>query len=95
MQAENAFMLAVAYIAISGSLMVSYARARAESLGFSAKVGLLSRVERYGVMIIFLFFNQPGIAVIILAGFTYFTVFQRMYHVWQQARQREANLEGH
>jgi CDP-diacylglycerol--glycerol-3-phosphate 3-phosphatidyltransferase len=82
---SNTIFMAVAYLAITGSLMVSYARARAEALGYECKVGLLSRVERYAVMMFFLVLNLPHIALIILAPFTYFTLFQRMYHVWKQA----------
>ncbi|MCA9997854.1 MAG: CDP-alcohol phosphatidyltransferase family protein [Anaerolineales bacterium] len=82
----NTMMLGVSYLAITGSIMVSYARARAEALGFSCKVGLLSRVERYAVMTFFLVVNLPHIALIILAVFTYITLGQRMYHVWQQAQ---------
>ena len=79
-------MLAVAYIAITGSIMVSYSRARAEALGYDCKVGILSRVERYGVMMTFLVLDLPHIALIILAIFTYVTVAQRMFHVWKQSR---------
>jgi CDP-diacylglycerol--glycerol-3-phosphate 3-phosphatidyltransferase len=82
----NEMMLAVAYIAVTGSIMVSYTRARAEALGLNAKIGVLSRVERYAVMMFFMVLNQPHIALIILAVFTYFTAFQRMYHVWKQTR---------
>ena len=82
----NALMLAVAYLAATGSLMVSYARSRAEALGFEAKVGILSRVERYVVLIVFLALGMPQIALPILAAFTYFTFFQRMYAVWKQSR---------
>ena len=82
----NEMMLAVAYIAITGSIMVSYTRARAESLGLDAKIGVLSRVERYAVMMLFLVLNLPHVALIILAIFTYFTAFQRMFHVWKQTR---------
>ena len=85
MRQENAVMLAVAYLAITGSIMVSYARARAEALGYDCKVGIASRVERYFVMIGLLFFNLPDVALIILATATYITVGQRMYHVWLQA----------
>ncbi|HEX6387092.1 MAG TPA: CDP-alcohol phosphatidyltransferase family protein [Anaerolineae bacterium] len=83
---ENTLMLAVAYIAITGSIMVSYTRARAEALGLSAKVGVLSRVERYAVMMIFLVLNLPQIALVILAVFTYITMLQRMLHVWRQTQ---------
>jgi CDP-diacylglycerol--glycerol-3-phosphate 3-phosphatidyltransferase len=84
----NELMLAVAYVAITGSLMVSYTRARAEALGLSAKVGILSRFERYGVMMFFLVLNLPHIALFILAIFTYITAFQRMFRVWQQTDER-------
>ena len=80
-------MLAVAYLAVTGSLMVSYARSRAEALGFQAKMGVLSRVERYVVLVVFLALELPHIALAILAAFTYFTFFQRMWAVWQQSRE--------
>lgn len=82
---DNALMVAIAYLAATGSLMVSYARSRAEALGFQAKEGFLSRVERYVVLIVFLALNLPQIALPILAVFTYFTFFQRMFGVWKQA----------
>lgn len=85
MEQNNPAMLALAYITITGSLMVSYSRARAESLGLSAKVGLLSRVERYGVLTFFLFIKMPEIALILMSVLTYITVFQRMFHVWRQS----------
>ncbi|WP_420642084.1 CDP-alcohol phosphatidyltransferase family protein [Candidatus Leptofilum sp.] len=84
MNSENALMLGVTYLAITGSIMVSYARARAEALGYECKVGIASRVERYFVMITLLFFNLPDIAMIILAIATYITLGQRMFTVWRQ-----------
>jgi CDP-diacylglycerol--glycerol-3-phosphate 3-phosphatidyltransferase len=81
----NELMLAIAYIAITGSIMVSYARARAEALGYDCKVGIASRVERYAVMVTFLIFNLPEVALSILAVLTYVTVIQRMVHVWKQS----------
>jgi CDP-diacylglycerol--glycerol-3-phosphate 3-phosphatidyltransferase len=83
---NNPPMLAVAYLAVTGSLMVSYARARAEALGYQAKVGLLSRVERYVVLVVLLALGLPHVALIILATFTYVTFFQRMASVWRQSR---------
>lgn len=82
----NTWMLATAYLAITGSLMVSYARARAEALQHTAKVGVLSRVERYVVLTLALLLNLPAVALIIIAVFTYITVAQRIFHVWLQAR---------
>jgi CDP-diacylglycerol--glycerol-3-phosphate 3-phosphatidyltransferase len=77
--------LSLSYVAITGSVMVSYARARAEGLGFDCKVGIASRVERYGVLVLFLLLDMPHVALIILAIATYITVAQRMYHVWRQS----------
>ncbi|MEZ4515475.1 MAG: hypothetical protein R3C44_01095 [Chloroflexota bacterium] len=48
-----------------------------------------SVVERYVVLVVFLFLNLPEVALGILAFFTYFTFFQRMYSVWQQSRSQE------
>jgi CDP-diacylglycerol--glycerol-3-phosphate 3-phosphatidyltransferase len=81
---ENVTMMAVSYLAVTGSIMVSYARSKAESLGYNSKVGIASRVERYAAMIILLFLNMPDLLMILLAITTYFTLFQRGYHVWKQ-----------
>jgi CDP-diacylglycerol--glycerol-3-phosphate 3-phosphatidyltransferase len=86
-QQNDQWMVATAYAALTGSLMVSYVRARAEALGFQCKVGVLSRVERYIVMIVTLLLNRPEWGLIILAFFTYFTLGQRMLYVWRQAHQ--------
>ena len=82
---EKPLMAVLAYIAIAGSIMVSYTRARAEALGFEAKNGLLSRVGRYIVQIPFLLANRPMIALWILAILTNFTAFQRIWHVYRQS----------
>lgn len=83
---DNSWMLAATYVAATGSLMVSYTRARAEALAYSAKVGILSRVERYVVLTLALLIDMPAIALVVIAAFTYMTVAQRVVHVWQQAR---------
>lgn len=71
------------YATIVGSLMVSYARARAEGLGLDCKVGLLTRLERVIILTIALILNQMSIALWVLAILTNFTALQRMYHVWK------------
>jgi len=71
------------YATIVGSLMVSYARARAEGLGLDCKVGLLTRLERVVILTIALILEQVPIALWVLAVLTNFTAFQRMYHVWK------------
>lgn len=85
---ENYLEVMVTFAAASGSILVSYVKARAEGLGFTAKVGLLSRVERYLVLIPLLIFNQPFIAVIIIAVLGNFTALQRIFHVRVQGHER-------
>jgi CDP-diacylglycerol--glycerol-3-phosphate 3-phosphatidyltransferase len=73
------------YLSAAGSVLVSYVKARAESLEFSAKVGILTRVERYIVLAPLLVFNQPVIAMWIIAIFANFTALQRIWFVRKQA----------
>lgn len=93
-QLQQTWLVILAYLAITGSLMVSYSRGRAEGLGFDGKIGLLGRLERYLILVAFLIINQPVICLILLAIFTYFTVAQRMIHVWRQAQQRAQQEES-
>src|SRR5215208_7542058 len=71
--------------AAAGSVLVSYVKARAEGLGYQAKVGLLTRVERYLVLAPSLVFNQLFIGLTIIAVFANFTALQRIWHVRHQA----------
>lgn len=73
------------YIAAAGSVMVSYTRARAETLGFDAKIGLLSRVERYIILIPALIFNITLVGLGIIAVLSNFTAVQRIWSVRKQA----------
>jgi len=67
------------FIAAGGSVMVSYTRARAEGQGFTAKVGLFSRVERMIVAHpIFLLIGKPIIAIWIIAILANITAIQRI-----------------
>jgi CDP-diacylglycerol--glycerol-3-phosphate 3-phosphatidyltransferase len=84
------FAAAMCVVAVLGSLMVSYTRARAEALGVECKVGLATRPVRVVILSIGLIFAKgAGIgdfellapAVYVLAGLTIFTVFQRVWHV--------------
>ncbi len=75
----------LAFAAASGSVLVSYVRARAESLGYEAKVGLMTRVERYLVLAPLLVFNNPMLALWILAILGNFTALQRIWFVRKQA----------
>ncbi len=85
---DNIFGAMMTFAATAGSVLVSYVKARAEGLNFTAKVGLLSRVERYIVLISLLLFNQPLLAVIIIAVLGNFTALQRIFHVRVQGHER-------
>jgi len=76
----------VAYAAAAGSVLVSYIKARADSLKFDANVGILTRMERYLVIAPLLLFNLPVYAVWIVAILANITALQRFWKVRQQAR---------
>ena len=91
---QKSFML-LAFMAATGSLMVSYVRAKAESVEFSAKVGLLTRAERYLILIPGLLFGYTHISLWILAILTHFTALQRIWFVRKQAKiLRESGIKG-
>jgi CDP-diacylglycerol--glycerol-3-phosphate 3-phosphatidyltransferase len=81
----NALGSTLAFAAAAGSILVSYVKARAESLRYEAKVGLLTRMERYLVLAPLLVLNQPIIALWILAILGNFTALQRIWFVRKQA----------
>ncbi|MCG3212213.1 MAG: CDP-diacylglycerol--inositol 3-phosphatidyltransferase [Anaerolineae bacterium] len=83
MQQGNQLELILIYATVVGSLMVSYARARAEGIGVPLKDGWFTRFERIFVLVIGLLFNQVTVALLILAVFTNLTAVQRMYLVWR------------
>jgi CDP-diacylglycerol--glycerol-3-phosphate 3-phosphatidyltransferase len=85
---DNHLGVMVTFLATAGSVLVSYVKARAEGLGFTAKVGILTRVERYFVLIPLLIFNQPFIAVVIIALLGNITAFQRIAYVRVQGHER-------
>lgn len=90
---DDALGAMVTFAAASGSVLVSYVKARAEGLGFTAKVGLLTRIERYIVLIPLLVFNQPFIAVCVIAALGNVTALQRIFHVRAQGHER-MNAKG-
>lgn len=76
--------IGITYLAACGAVLVSYIKARAESLGYEAKIGFLSRLERYIVLLPCIIIGYPQVAVWILAVFGNFTALQRIYYVRKQ-----------
>lgn len=68
------------------SLLISYQRAKAESLGLEAKGGLMERAERFIVLAIGLLFSEALIIILwIMLVLSSFTAAQRFVKVWKQA----------
>jgi CDP-diacylglycerol--glycerol-3-phosphate 3-phosphatidyltransferase len=82
--------------AAAGSVLVSYVKARAEGLGYGAKVGILTRVERYLVLAPSLVLNQLYLGLGIIAVFANITAIQRIWYVRSQfhAKMKKAKLES-
>lgn len=74
--------------AAAGSVLVSYVKARAEGLGYEAKVGLLTRAERYIVLAPSLIFSFIYIGLGILAVLANITALQRIFYVRRHAYAR-------
>jgi len=80
------------FAAAAGSVLVSYVKARAEGLGYGAKVGILTRVERYLVLAPSLVFNQLYIGLGIIAVFANITALQRIWYVRSQFHAKRKDL---
>jgi CDP-diacylglycerol---glycerol-3-phosphate 3-phosphatidyltransferase len=81
--------------ALAGSFLVSYVRARAQSLGFTCKSGLFQRPERVVVTVIGLILGGPVLygVVFLLAVVTNITALQRIREVWLQGRAQRLERE--
>ena len=86
-QYEQPWMIALIYIAGIGSLMVSYAKARAEGLGLECKTGLLARPERVVILAIGLLTGTVMWALVLLAIFSHVTAIERVVHVMRVSRE--------
>jgi CDP-diacylglycerol--glycerol-3-phosphate 3-phosphatidyltransferase len=84
-RADNLMVLAT-FLATAGSVLVPYVRARAESVGFYARGGLMGRFERYLVLAPSLIFRAPWLGIILIALLGNLTALQRIYSVRRQAR---------
>ncbi len=83
-------------LAVTGSIMVSYTRARAEALGIECKVGIASRAVRVVIISVGLFLadltiNETDLfvlkaAIYVLAVMSLFTMLQRIWHVYKQSK---------
>ena len=71
---------------LAASMLVSYQRAKAEALGFSAKGGIMERAERLIALGLGLLFDSLLVPVLwVMLALTTFTAVQRFVKVWRQA----------
>jgi phosphatidylglycerophosphate synthase len=78
------FYVVLVAIVMAGSLMVSYTRARAESLIPQCKVGFLERPERIVLIIIGALFNRMAAVLWVIAVLSSVTVFHRCLYTWKE-----------
>lgn len=84
--AEHGLLISmVVFIAMAGSLMVSYVRARAEALNFECKVGLMQRPERLIGIAVGALINDNWLVgmLILIAVFANITALQRLFYIWR------------
>ena len=79
----------ITFAAAAGSVLVSYVKSRAETLGFTAKIGILTRAERYlilapSLVLSYWFPSLVYIGLAIIAIFANITALQRIWHVRAQ-----------
>ena len=77
----------VILLALMGSVLTSYARARAEGIGVECKVGMMERPERITLLALGLFAGYRFLmaVMILLAVTSLATVVQRVRHVYRAA----------
>ncbi|HWB85444.1 MAG TPA: CDP-alcohol phosphatidyltransferase family protein [Bryobacteraceae bacterium] len=83
------FYIVLTAIVMTGSVMVSYARARAECTIPKCKVGFLERPERVVLIIIGALFDRMAAVLWVIAALSNLTVIHRMIYTWQEAKRLE------
>ena len=83
----NDVWVLVAITGVSGSLMVSYVRARAEGLGQECAVGFMQRPERVICLGLGALLGEMylPVALVLIAVVSNVTAFSRMFHIWKQS----------
>ena len=82
----RSFYMTLASVAMASSFMVSYARARAESLIPLCKVGFMERPERLVLLIMGGAFNRMAQVLWVIAAISTITVVHRVVYTWQELR---------
>ena len=84
---NETYLALAAFVAVIGTALIPYARARAEAASISCKTGILERPERIVLLLVGLFIPVLlDYVVIVLAVLTHVTVIQRVVHVWKESK---------
>jgi len=82
---DDPLLFGVAMVALAGAQLTSYVRAKAESLGWTATVGVIERPERMAIIVLGIGFDLLAPALWLLAIGSLVTVAQRLRTVLSQA----------
>jgi CDP-diacylglycerol--glycerol-3-phosphate 3-phosphatidyltransferase len=88
------FYVVLTALVMISSIMVSYARARAESLIGTCRVGFMERPERLVLLIIGALFNVMAPVLWVIAVLSTVTVIHRVVFTWQRTKEMEAPASG-
>lgn len=80
------FYIVLTAVVMTGSVMVSYTRARAENVIPSCKVGFMERPERIVLLIIGALFSRMAQVLWVIAVLANITVIHRLIHIWRETR---------
>jgi CDP-diacylglycerol--glycerol-3-phosphate 3-phosphatidyltransferase len=83
------FYVVLTAVVMTGSVMVSYTRARAECVIPKCKVGFMERPERTVLLILGALFNRMAPVLWVIAVIANITVIHRMLHTWQETKRLE------
>ncbi|MGH8246645.1 MAG: CDP-alcohol phosphatidyltransferase family protein [Gammaproteobacteria bacterium] len=83
------FYIDLTAMVMTGSVMVSYTRARAENSIPSCRVGFLERPERIVLIILGALFDRMAPVLWVIGVLSNVTVVHRMFYTWEQSRELE------
>jgi CDP-diacylglycerol--glycerol-3-phosphate 3-phosphatidyltransferase len=91
---DRFFYIVLTAVVMTGSVMVSYTRARAENTIASCKVGFLERPERIVLIIIGAFSGRMAQVLWVIAVLSKITVIHRIIHTWRETRKLDTAPAG-
>ena len=89
---DEPIVFTLVMVAFSAALITSYIRAKAESLGWDATVGIIERPERVAIILPTLGYGYLWLGAWLLAVGGLITIGQRLWAVVKQARAAQATV---